>query len=277
MKKYKLIKKYPGSPALDVIIEFCDRRHAWKMYKSDPDLVLGSINYVYPEKYPEFWEEIVEKEYEILSFRFNKDSAYPGNIWDVDHRGLFGVVGDMHWCSLKSMLDFNNNKEIHSIKRLSDGEIFTVGDKINFISLVQYKDWKINEIHFGFKDNERIYFDLSKNGDTYQGLSLEKAEKAKQPLFRTEDGVDVFHGDIYYRVTNTSKDVFSKPLKCDASEFNGYPNNKYPKTQIKYKCLKAAEEYILMNKPCLSLYDLRNIQLTYDDKLAIKQLVKSKL
>ena len=72
------------------------------------------------ENYPEFWEEIKEKEYEILSFMdkniiFNlSDKVYQPNA-DIDFD-----------CGLKYCL---NNFKIHSIRRLSDGEVFTLGDR----------------------------------------------------------------------------------------------------------------------------------------------------
>lgn len=50
MKKYKLIKEYPGSPGLGYITS---SENLIRLYR----------------EYPEFWEEIVEKDYEILSWR----------------------------------------------------------------------------------------------------------------------------------------------------------------------------------------------------------------
>ena len=70
-KKYKLIKEYPGSPELGIIAE---------------------ERYVMKDQ-PEYWEEVVEKDYEILISR---------------------VVP----------------QEILSVKRLSDGEVFTIGDEV---------------------------------------------------------------------------------------------------------------------------------------------------
>lgn len=63
MKKYKLIKEYPGSPKLGTEIinnenvnsaHTLDKTHYYNGYKI--------------QEYPEFWEEVVEKDYEILSY-----------------------------------------------------------------------------------------------------------------------------------------------------------------------------------------------------------------
>lgn len=55
MIEYKLIKEYPGSPPLGT--------------KIDENGFDGSMTTLCnPEKYPEFWEKIDEKAYEVLSF-----------------------------------------------------------------------------------------------------------------------------------------------------------------------------------------------------------------
>jgi hypothetical protein len=62
-KKYRLIKKYPGSLELGTIIYINDD----KCYCDKSGGLLGEKDIVL--NYPEFWGEIVEKNYEILSFR----------------------------------------------------------------------------------------------------------------------------------------------------------------------------------------------------------------
>jgi hypothetical protein len=97
MKKYKLIKQYPGSVELGTIVEKCSFTGSGvignnKLYTNKKGFGVES-----PENYPEFWEEVVEKDYEILISR---------------------VV----------------TKEILSVKRLSDGEVFTIGDRAKTIT-----------------------------------------------------------------------------------------------------------------------------------------------
>ena len=59
--KYKLIKKYPGSPELGTVVTFYTN---WGMYG-----ILQNCLYKKEiiENQPEFWAEI-KKDYEILSF-----------------------------------------------------------------------------------------------------------------------------------------------------------------------------------------------------------------
>ena len=101
MKKYKLIKKFPGSDELGTIITGSKET----MYSKG----LGYRNYdwAHVEIHPEFWEEIVEKDYEILS---------QTSVRVCNPKDNYKVVR-------------NTTPVIHSVKRLSDGEVFSVGDK----------------------------------------------------------------------------------------------------------------------------------------------------
>lgn len=85
------------------------------------------------------WEELVEeKDYEILSFYhnnklFNKDHAKSSKDYP-------------YWSKENTWLTFNDRIcKIHSVKRISDGQIFTVGDKIKngVIKNIIIKDDKI--------------------------------------------------------------------------------------------------------------------------------------
>lgn len=98
-------------------------------------------------------------------------------------------------------------------------------------------------------------------------------EKIKQPLFTTEDGVDIFEGDSYYSY-NLELDISSKFDSACLKISGKNTDNKYFSTKEK------AEEYILMNKPCLSLNDV--LKLSIDTEYSytfqkLKELVKSKI
>lgn len=166
MRKFKLIKEYPGSPKLGYIFEM------YKGYKGD-----------YHEQ-PEFWEEIIEKSYEILSIIsptgvvYKKDSQIKDAFCYEDGKAPFFYI---------KMLEF----KIQSVKRLSDGEIFTVGDS------VEYEDEKYhigeikidnNKIKIKFATGFYVWLEMN-DGNLYQ------LKKCKKPLFTTEDGVEIFEGD----------------------------------------------------------------------------------
>jgi hypothetical protein len=99
MDKYKLIKMYPGSPKLGTIV---DENSPHNLYR----LCIGET---------EFWEKV--KDYEILELSF-KRSERP------EIRSVIGYSKDY----LEALIKCENT--IHSVKRLSDNVIFTVGDKV---------------------------------------------------------------------------------------------------------------------------------------------------
>ena len=150
--RYRLIKEYPGSPKLDTII-------------NDSKTTLGISYYenckAFIENYPEFWQEVVEKDYEILSFKL------PGN-----------NIVDLKYArnNLKFMLKNSSVYQIYSVKRLSDGEIFTIGDKTNF-GLISKIVINNNSLSF--------YFEQKSCGYNLQTLIKWK------PLFTTEQRSEI--------------------------------------------------------------------------------------
>jgi hypothetical protein len=226
MKKYKLIKEYPGSPKLKniviqdktfkdcYIVSETSNYHEWKVYDC--------------ENYPEFWEEIVEKDYEILSF-YNKEGNSYYNITTFGYYSEPASQRSLEFCTLYY--------KINSIKRLSDSEIFAVGDKLC--------DGLINDIVMSNKD-----LWLFHNGKK-PNVKLKDAIKFKQPLFTTEDGVDIFEGDTIFGV-NADWKIFSHYTDLQ---------NKVKSWGIKpiFPTKEKAEEYILMNKKSLSINNILKV------------------
>jgi hypothetical protein len=188
------------------------------------------------------WEEIVEKDYEIL---------------EIKHK--YGAIS-----SYMEKLDSNlENKSIFKIKRLSDGEVFTIGDKIQYgiIENIKTSDY-----------NDGIYIDTK----TYLGLPIEKAEK-KTCLFITEDGKKIFEGDEFFRVWNVDNRFRLDDYKCYATI--KYAAEFMTKTVPHFSTREKAEEYIILNKACLSINDFINILKLPGNEVIkpLKELVKSKL
>src|SRR5690606_3435836 len=114
-------------------------------------------------------------------------------------------------------------------------------------------------------------------------------------LFTTEDGVDVYEGDIVYsletdrksrrkyKVCSVLESTTDKVPGCISSD--GF-NALFPQDGDKiFSTPEAAEEYILLNKPCLSMKDV--IDYMYEctifdtkntnDYPLLRKLVESKL
>jgi len=223
MKKYKLIKKYPGSYSVGVVLT--KERHApfYGINKADihEDII---------ENYPEFWELVVEKDYEILSLR------------------SLDIIEDLENNETINML-LKQGCSIHSVKRLSDGEIFTIGDKIS--PSWNNTTWNITKFDTKSKDGTLC---VTFGGNVCR-CSINDIKKPKQPLFTTEDGVDIFEGDKYYPVNKTYWIVNEPENTCKINY------ETYHKNTNNFSTKEKAEEYILMNKPILSLNDIfKNVE-----------------
>lgn len=169
--KYKLIKKYPGCVELGTIVER-DSNCSNYYYR----LINGISNTFTPkniENHPEFWQEIVEKDYEILSLILQRS----------DKHQISDMCANSHNYKI-SLLNCHGNR-IHSIKRLSDSEIFTIGDKIEFtINNKKSSILIINSIDLNDLNEIVIYTNKART-------SLSHIHHIKQPLFTTEQRSEI--------------------------------------------------------------------------------------
>ena len=96
-----------------------------------------------------------------------------------------------------------------------------------------------------YKNEKTGWTDESINNT--KGINILENKIIKKRLFCTEDGVDIYEGDGYWKVSaNFNKSSVHSAKKTFRGEAINC-NSKYFKTS------KAAEKYILMNKPCLSI------------------------
>ncbi len=263
MKKYKLIKEYPGSPELGSIAWLEDMCYKVK-YKNRTYLVIEDLDF---KNYPEFWELFVEKDYEILSF-ISKE-------W---------CIAQLSYFTCKNNFTGNDVWKIYSVKRLSDGEIFTIGDRldekcfrklssnplsegihVNIITKIAIVKEHAREVagHLEIQNGKLMFSASNKWGNL--NVLLSEAIKFKQPLFTTEDGVDIFEGDKYFICTASLSNCINNE-GIVSKFFKPNPNYKYFSTKEK------AEEYILMNKPVLSLKEIK--ETTTIKGLSLKKLEK---
>lgn len=222
MKKYKLIKEYPGSPKLG---------HIWEMY----DNYKGDYH-----KQPEFWEEIieptkVEKDYQILSL----------TIHDSRLSDMTGYGSEYIEALLKDRLN-----KIHSVKRLSDGEIFTIDDNCEYGIITNIFITREGYCMTGTKTSP-------------YSCNILYLKHKKQPLFKTEDGVDIFEGDWYFELI--TPDFYLKSSVWNILKSKGRDNINYDQNynklhgRIWFSTEEKAQEYVDLHKPKYSLNDIRNI------------------
>lgn len=141
----------------------------------------------------------------------------------------------------------SNGLSIYSVKRLYDGEIFTIGDFVNDRTISSFS---INWMEPGFK----VHCDDVGKGNINDGcfFELQYLKKTKQKLFTTEDGVDIFEGDTFYTILkNLTSD-------CKITEIVATAHSKYTK-YLDFSTKEKAEEYVLANKPIFSYNDIEAI------------------
>ena len=259
MRKFKLIKEFPTSPPLGTILEL--KPNGW--YEKE-----GHHSYPFQKNYvedqPEFWEEIIpKKDYEILSFYTPEGDS----ILDKKSNGLFSY-GDFKGCYSeddllsgdKSRMELEDYElfdyVIYSVKNLKNGLILTVGDAAQTIGSYPHKiqSFEIRQKCKGERRNgewvkdgvDRIWINWT---NASGGTWLEDAEKVEdKPLFTTLDGQELKHGDKFYVVDTKFFKIF------EAEAGITFKTEKWIKNS--YADKKLAENYILMNKPVLSLNDL---------------------
>lgn len=277
MNTYKLVKKYPSLP---------------KDWEIGMEIGLGDRNYSYSpcsgkytdfrkldnsevENYPEFWQKMVQKDYEILSLK-QKDC-------NILYEKPFKIFSNALICFENGF----SSLEIHSIKRLSDGEIFTIGDACHLNNGNYYKS-ELKEFKF-FTNGEHGHLEKHRNNtflkvgiqschsDKPTFFYLESIVKAKEVLFKTEDGVGIYVNQYSYGVHLPTMKFTGDYIWRYKEHFSSSSLSK----DVKYfSTEEKAKEYILMNKSCLSINDvlqnIRCISKTLDEK-GLKDFVKLKL
>lgn len=239
MKKFKLIKEYPGSPVLHTVVTL-ERVVLEGIVNGQ--MIQGKWCYDI-DKTPEYWEEVVEKDYQILSLSLATS---------INHK-----ISDVSTSSetyIKGLLACKGNS-IHSIKRLSDGEIFTVGDLCAIFKNGTFSS-RIQSIQL--IDENFIYVTANKWAQKFENIV-----KADVPLFRTEDGVDVYENNQIFYVHRESLAFISK---CE----NISKDFKFFKELAYFSKFENAFMFRKMNRKSLSLEDVQQ----YLTEEQLQELIK---
>lgn len=250
MKKYKLLQTYPGLTGSIEEGDTVEYYFNWDLYGKENLCYVGLTKDVV-ENNPKFWKKVVEKDYEVISIvdkNNSKDIRKAVGWGNMDSDWLEKVAVGDPWI-------------IRSVKRLSDGELFILGDaaktitsrgqhKINNFKIKQKainKDKKTGELIRDGIDRIWVYW-----GNDEGGNWLDKIEHCIKPLFITEDGKEIFEGDIFYWIPKNFDCVFTSTAKKGTTQTD---SNRYKKFSKK----ETAVEYFLMNSPCLSVNDVFRI------------------
>jgi hypothetical protein len=236
MREFKLIKTYPGSQVLGTVVKLLNKEEVYKEVTSctSDNYMLYSSSHI--EENPEFWQEVYKVAYEIIMVRTSNQHPTrhtPYNTeWDTCNKDF------KFW-------------DIHEVKRLSDGQIFTVGDKAksigsnNYVHTIKALTVSQKNIHLSREKDgiDRIYV---KWDNDEGGNWLDNIEK-NVILFTTQDNVEIKNGDAFYAVMN------SNYKRCRAVA-PGFTNNPEKYTRFAFK--ENANKFIIYNKPVLSIADI---------------------
>jgi hypothetical protein len=259
--KYKLIKAFPGRKEVGLEVTFGDWGLTGECYQGK--VVNTTVRYSKEaiENFPEFWKKIGPFDYEIL--KIEKGSV----IYIKNALGSFDTV-----CT--KLIDYEEiismpEIVITQVKRLSDGVVFSIGDRI----VVQYthQETKRNIRKFTLSDSDADQilvsiddaFDKSYSGGN--GCALSVCHPYTNPvLFVSEDGVEMYEGDSYYYIG----------LDLQVVHLN--PPTTVPVPFPKYKSKDRAETFLFEQTKLLSIADLKRIGINPVDIKVITNYLKEK-
>lgn len=192
---------------------------------------------------------------------------------ELDYEILSYVKKDNPKCHTTKRRGGERHEEFWDIrvaKRLSDGEVFKIGDiikthehgphhQIDSISLSKGKDSLKRGIWINYQ-----------GGSQHFSMSI----KVKNKLLTTEDGVDIYVGDETWMLHKNSWYLSPKPIKHNnLSWFQvGEP------AHWSFSTKEAAENFMFNHKPCLSFDDVkRNLALKAPELLVLANITKYRL
>ncbi len=150
---------------------------------------------------------------------------------------------------LKNYVIESEYSEIKEVRRFLDNKVFKVGDDTNNGVIERFRE---SGTHM------RVHF-VGKNKNHH--MSINTLKKIERPLFKTEDGVDIFDGDVFYFLVSD------------------YPSNKKSRQEFKtviarkdninaelafkrFADEEAIKEYMSMDAEVFSLRDIATVYST---------------
>ncbi|ALN97155.1 hypothetical protein [Flavobacterium phage FpV4] len=265
-KKYKLIKEYPGSPKLGTIV---DRRGVFVYFDINSPNVNMTVSQNYVENYPEYWEEVIEKNYEILSFVCNQNfnELRKGEIITKQENGQYKGDKILTWKGEEGLVKMKH-WSIYSVKRLSDGELFTLGNRVQDSLTDELTNFKVQNITFFYPGIKIIC--QAESGTT---MPLNTIRHINNYLFTTKDGEEIYEGNEYFRVFKKDFELYNHQTFANKQ----YNFEHMSESAWHFSTKEAAQEFILSNKPCLSVIDVMNAGYGICNSHALLSIVNSKI
>ena len=220
MLKYKCVKRYPNGPDIGTIVT----KDALGQYVQEHPLWIHSWEEI--ENFTEFWEEVKEKEFEILE--------YEGKCCMCDGT-----------CPTR-----RDDCKIYKVKRLSDLETFSLGDKV-------YWDWiQCSRKYFTIKSFKigsegELRFDTIESSPTDFNAEYCKIKHYKEPLFLDELGNEIVEGSTIWVTESLNTPWCSRAIFPKNSSYWNIFTDRRENTKI-FVNKADCENYINENKPMFS-------------------------
>lgn len=187
-----------------------------------------------------------EDGYEILSFSSGYAGAPRAYIFKKLPNGLYSKgTGDS---TLEHGLTY---WDIFSIKRLSDGEIFSIFDKVSE-RLSDKKDFIIESFNIY---HDRLVIGIKKKS-THTTTGFRFLDKVKEPIFTTFDGVEIYKNQPYWGLYTKT---WLLEYVDEGIHYNLKEDELPDSTYLTFAKKENIEKYIKENKPQYSLNDIRNV------------------
>ena len=190
-----------------------------------------------PEPTPQNIKE-EKPEWEMLSYEFNNRVYIPNTEPYIELSKGFK----------------DKEYSIHSVKRLSDGEVFSLGDRVYFNNgITRGISWAIDNFYIR-ADNVMLARSKDNINVELVGKNLHKEKlppKEEKPVLHTTiDGKEIKEYDSFYYIG----DAFNI---CETALL---PNEKWDNKKLKtFYYIENAKSFILKNKPCLSINDIETV------------------
>ena len=157
-----------------------------RIHDGNPTAETGMLNHVNKYRMEQFKQSktIPKKEYEVLSFKFLPISG---------EKDIIIYQGSPHWD--KALNNTENEWSTHSVKRLSDGEVFSIGDKIFYSSCLKKNpiEWLIDNFYV---TEHGTMLARSKNNEMVEFLEQIKKVEDKVPILTESKGCNICGGSL---------------------------------------------------------------------------------
>lgn len=231
MKKFKLIKQYPGSPKLGTLTVDPDHALAYSYFAFDRTQrknISYNIDKDIIENNPEFWEsqvfEVMELQSEegLIGFRHKND------LFGFPEDTLYKEIGE--YAEEELLQDVKPYKLIE-IRRVSDGVKFRIGDKV----IIGNTKITITRLTIDPADNE----------------IAETVTKYVPEKFITTDGVVKEEGDTVYKM------VLPGSIQHIVLEYNKLQWRNLYESDLVYSTAKLAEKELENTRVNYSINDVK--------------------